>query len=286
MRKLTRLWQALERIPGLCEVPAYWEQHCGPDYPLIRPHLRPIDEIGAHYPCPHPRDSDCPRKIIDYADGTFAAICRHPHQLCDRLPLAQKDALIHRLDIEGFVRQTVSALCVRPKGFTARTSGVWELGTSTSRATRNYPAFLLVFTACRDFDSAIRDLLLGTSVPFVVVAPTMSHLMGNVREHLARRQCDFISLEERIGFTDGGQFVALEIADAEELAPTPVGQRQAVVEKYNRDFTYTDAQIYRDARVHKSDFYKWIKGALNDKSTKSKQIEEVLRTAPSSRTRR
>jgi hypothetical protein len=163
---------------------------------------------------------------------------------------------------------------------------VWELGTSTSRATRNYPAFLLVFTACRDFDSAIRDLLLGTSVPFVVVAPTMSHLMGNVREHLARRQCDFISLEERIGFTDGGQFVALEIADAEELAPTPVGQRQAVVEKYNRDFTYTDAQIYRDARVHKSDFYKWIKGALNDKSTKSKQIEEVLRTAPSSRTRR
>lgn len=286
MRKLTRLWQALERIPGLCEVPAYWEQHCGPDYALIRPHLRPTDDIGAHHPCPHPRDADCPRKIIDYDDGTFAAICRHPHQLCDHLPLSQKDALIHRLDIEGFVRQMASALCVRPQSFTAKTSGVWDLGTSTNRATRNCPAFLLVFTSCRDFDSAVRDLLLGTSVPIVVVAPTMSHRTGNVREHLARRQCDFISLEERIGSTDDGQFVALEIADAEEIAPTPVEQRQAVVEKYNRDFTYTDSQICKDGRVDKSDFYKWIKGELKDNSVKSKRIEEVLRTAPSSRTRR
>ena len=286
MRKLTRLWQALERIPGLCDVPAYWEQHCGPDYTLIRPHLRPTDEIGAHHPCPHPRDADCPRKIIDYDDGTFAAICRHPHQLCDHLPLAPKDALIHRLDVGGFVRQMARVLCVRPQSFAAKKGGMWELGSSTNRATRNYPVFLLIFTARRDFGSAMGDLLLGTSVPFVVVAPTRSHLTGNIRELLARRQCDFISLEERIGSTDDGQLVALEIADAEEIAPTPVEHRQAVVEKYNRDFSYTDAQTYRDARVHKADFYRWIRGELKDKSGKSRRIEEVLRTAPSSGTRR
>jgi hypothetical protein len=39
-----------------------------------------------------------------------------------------------------------------------------------------------------------------------------------------------------------------------------------------------DADIYRAARVHKSDFYKWLTGKLSDKSSKSKRIEEVLRT--------
>jgi hypothetical protein len=52
MRKLTRLWQALERIPGLCDITAYWEHHCGVDYPLLQPHLRVTDEFGARYPCP------------------------------------------------------------------------------------------------------------------------------------------------------------------------------------------------------------------------------------------
>lgn len=31
MRKLTRLWQSLEKIPGLAQVPAAWEVYCRPD---------------------------------------------------------------------------------------------------------------------------------------------------------------------------------------------------------------------------------------------------------------
>ncbi len=286
MRKLTRLWQALERIPGLCDVPACWEHHCGADFPLIRPHLLTTDDIGTRHPCPrYLRDAECPRRIIDYGDGSFAAICQHSHQLCDRLSLAPKDALIHRLDVEGLVRPLASALSVRWQSFVARQSGVWELGLSTSPATRNYPTFLLIFAQRRDFDSAIRNLLLATSVPFVVIAPTTNHMNAEVREHLARRQCHFISMEERIGLADDGRFAAIEIADA-DVIPTPVEQRQAVVEKYNRDFDYTDAQIYHDAHVHKADFYKWIKGELSNNSSKSKRIEEVLRTAPASRARR
>ena len=64
MRKLTRLWQALERLPGLCDISAYWEHHCGADYPLIRPHLRSTDDFGTRYPCPHPHDAHCPRRIV------------------------------------------------------------------------------------------------------------------------------------------------------------------------------------------------------------------------------
>ena len=286
MRKLTWLWQGLERVPGLAAIPAYWEQFCGTEFPLIRPHLRPTDDIGATYPCPHPRDHDCPRGIVQYGDGTFAAICRHPHKLCDDVPLAPKDALVCTLDIGALVRPMAEGLCVRTQNLQVRAHGVWELGLSTSRATRNHPAFLLVFAWRDDFRSALRELALSCPTPFVAVAPTSNHLTVELRENLARRQSDFISMEDRVGLSEDGRFVALEITDADEIAPTPVEQRPAVVDQYKRDFGYTVDNICEDANVNRSDFYKWMKGKLDSKSGKSIRIEEALRTNPKLRTRR
>ena len=286
MRKLTRLWQGIESVPGLAAIPAYWEHFCGTEFPLILPHLRPTDNIGATYPCPHPRDHDCPRGIVPYGDGTFAAICRHPHKLCDAVPLAPKEALVYTLDIEAFVRPMAVGLCVRTQNLEVRASGVWDLGLSTSRATRNHPVFLLVFARRDDFRSGLRELALSCPTPFVAIAPTSNHLTVELRENLARRQSDFISMEERVGLSEDGRFVALEITDADEITPTPVEQRHAVVEKHKSDFNCTDQIIYEDAGVHKSDFYKWMKGTLGNKSSKSKRIEETLRTDPKLRTRR
>jgi hypothetical protein len=286
MRKLTPLWQGIERVPGLAAIPAYWELFCGLEFPLIHPHLRPTDDIGRMYPCPHPRDHDCPRGIVPYGDGTFAAICRHPHKLCDAVPLAPKDALVCALDIGALVRPMAEALCVRTQNLQVRAHGVWELGLSTSRATRNHPVFLLVFARRDDFRSALRALALLCPTPFVAVAPTGKHMTVELREDLARHQSDFISMEERIGRSEEGHFVALETTDADEIAPTPVERRHAVVEKYKGDFNCTDQVIFEDAAVHKSDFYKWLKGTLGNKSSKSKRIEEVLRTDPKLRTRR
>ena len=286
MRKLTRLWQALERIPGLSEIPACWEDHCGLDYPLIQPHLRLTDDFGARYPCPRPHDGHCPRGIVDYGDGSFAAMCRHPHKLCENLPLPSKAALVYRLDVESMLRPITEILCVRIQTVQTRAHGVWELGLSTSRTTRNQPAFLLVFTGSDDFRSAVRDLALSCPTPFVAVAPTGAHLTVALRENLDRRQSSFISMEDRVGLSEDGRFVALEITDADEIAPTPVLQRPALVAQYKLDFEYTVDGICRDAKVNRSDFYKWMKGKLDDKSGKSSRIEEALRTNPKLRTRR
>ncbi len=225
MRKLTQLWQALERVPGLCDIPAYWEHHCGADYPLIQPHLRLTDDYGARYPCPHPRDGDCPRRIVDYGDRSFAAICRHPHKLCDDLPLAPKAALVYRLEIDAVVRGIAEVLCLRSQALQVRAHGVWELGLSTSRTTRNHPVFLMVFTRPEDFRSAVCELALTCTTPFVAVAPTGNHMTVELRGVLERRQSGFISMDERVGLSDDGRFVALEITDADEIAPTPVEQR-------------------------------------------------------------
>jgi hypothetical protein len=285
MRKLTRLWQALERIPGLCDIPAYWEHHCGVDYSLVHPHLQLTDDFGARYPCPHPKDVHCPRKVADYGDGSFAAVCMHPHKLCEDLPLSSKDALVYRLDVDGIVRPMAQALGVRGQTLKLRTHGVWELGLSTSRRTRNHPAFLLVFTRYDDFVSAVRELALSCPTPFITVAPTGNHLTVEVREHLDRRQSDFISMEDRVGLSEDGRFVALEITDADVIAPTPVERRPAVVDQYKRDFGYTVENICEDAPVNRSDFYKWMKGELDNKSIKATRIEEALRTNPKLRPR-
>jgi hypothetical protein len=280
MRKLTRLWKTLERIPGLCDISAYWEHHCGVDYPLLRPHLRVTDDFGARYPCPHPQDGHCPRSIVDYGDGSFAAICRHPHKLCEDRPLPSKDALVYRLDVDAMLRPIAELLCVRSQTLRVRGGGVWELGLSTSRTTRNQPAFLLVFAGGDDFRSAVRDLALSCPTPFVAVAPTGNHLTVDLREQLDRRQSDFISMEDRVGMSEDGRFVALEITDADEIAPTPVEQRPAGVNQYKQDFEYTVDNICSDANVNRSDFYKWMKGKLDSKSGKSIRIEEALRTNP------
>jgi hypothetical protein len=184
------------------------------------------------------------------------------------------------------LRPIAGLRCVRSQTLRVREHGVWELGLSTSRATRNHPAFLLVFAGGDDFRSAVRDLALSCPTPFVAVAPTGNHLTVDLREHLDRRQSDFISMEDRVGMSEDGRFVAMEITDADEIAPTPVERRPSVVDQYKKDFEYTVDNICSDAKVNRSDFYKWMKGKLDSKSGKSIRIEEALRTNPKLRTRR
>src|SRR5437867_12145043 len=104
MRPLTRLWRSLEAIPGLIAAPALWEAYCGPDFDVIRPHLRPTETMGSIYPCPRMGTGHCSRRIVDYGDGGIAAICRDPHQVCDTVKLTALDALLHEVDLRSFIR--------------------------------------------------------------------------------------------------------------------------------------------------------------------------------------
>ena len=277
MRKLTRLWRALETIPGLCDVPAYWEHVCGEDFPLVRPHLRPTEDFGARYPCPHPRNADCPRRIVDYEDGTFAAICRHSERWCSNLEITSKEALIHELDVEGLIRPMADALCVRYQQLRPRSRSIWEVGLSTSRTTRNQPVFLLAAATVDNFANGLRQILLDSSGAFVAVAPTSSYLTVDLQQSLFRRQCEFVSMEDRVGLDNEGHFVAMEPTDSDQVPVTPVEQRRPAVERFKLENGCTNAAIQTAAQVKGPDFYKWVRGDLTDTSSKSKRIEETLR---------
>lgn len=277
MRALTRLWRALESIPGLLDVPAWWEHFCGDDFPVIQPYLRPTDVFGHRYPCPrYPRDSECPRKIVDYGDGEFAAICRHPHQFCGRVPLTPKDALTQTLNLDKFTAALAPVLKIRAQKV-RQFCGLSEIGASIAPATRNCPAFLAIVTSVDQLQRRLHELLLSHPTPFLLLVPTSTFLTADHHRLLERHKSLFVSLEETVGVDDGGRFAPLQAVGEEDAPPTPVADRQAAVDAYRERHVATDSDIYRAARVHKSDFYKWLAGKLSDKSSKSKRIEEVLR---------
>jgi hypothetical protein len=112
MRKPPKLWRSLDRVAGQLAIPATWALEAGDDFEFLRPHLCPTDMVGALYPCPH-RFGNCPRKIVDYDDGEFAAICRDHHLSCKRVPLTAKEALVHDLVLAAFLQPTLRALGIR-----------------------------------------------------------------------------------------------------------------------------------------------------------------------------
>jgi hypothetical protein len=278
MRPFTRLWRALESIPGLLEVPAWWEYFCGDEFPLIQPYLLPTNVCGHRYPCPlYPRDAECPRRIIDYGDGEFAAICQHRYQFCERIRLTSKEALIHTLDMAKLAAALARVLKIRPQRI-REFCGLKEIGVSFSPATRNCPAFLAVVNSVDQLQRFLHELLLSHPTPLLLLAPTSTFLIAEHLRLLDRHKSHFVSLEEAVGVDDDGRFVPLQVVGEDEGLPTPVADRQAAVDAHHERNGSTDADIYRAARVDKSDFYKWLTGKLSDKSSKSKRIEEVLRT--------
>ena len=278
MRKLTRLWRSLETIPGLAQVPASWEAHCRPDFELIRPHLRATDTIGALYPCPHSSPGFCPRKIIDYGDGTFAALCRDPHQICPTVPLTSKDVVVHELDIGSFTRMLAAPLGIRWQPPEERAGHAWGVGLSKRRGSLNQPAFFVAEFGQPEFRSTVLELLTSLPGPFVLLAPTDRHRDVSLQEHFQRRGVGFVSLEEQILLDDAGRFVSLDpLEGVDDLPPTPPEDRQRLMDAFRVKNDCTVQAIADEAEVHVRDLYKWISGQLKDVSKKSRRIEAVLR---------
>ena len=115
MRELAHFWQSLERVPGLTAVPAFWQVCCGSDYALVQPWLGATERVGAIYPCPYPSDGHCPRRIVDYGSGVYAALCRDPHKVCPDVPLSPREVLLHELDVGALVAAVAPLLGVRPQ---------------------------------------------------------------------------------------------------------------------------------------------------------------------------
>lgn len=277
MKKLKRLWPALERIAGLLEIPASWEAHCGEDFPLVRPHLRLTETLGSRHPCPFPTSGDCPRKIVDYGDGEFAAICRDPHKRCEDLPLKVPEALLHELDLAGFLKPVLHAASIQAESPKQRAHGVWSVGLSNRRGSLNQPAYLLVFRSAQGFQAAVRDLLLDVPGQFIIVAPTNAHRGVELQERLQARGIGYLCLQDQILVDDRGRFSAVDpIESADKIPVTQIADRKRVVKDFTTKHHCKVAEIQRAAGVHETDYYDWLNGKDPDHYAHCIRIEQIL----------
>lgn len=278
MRKLTRLWRSLERFPGLAQVPAIWEAGCGADYEVIRPHLRPADFIGAIYPCPQPSVGPCPRRIVDYGDGTFAALCRDPYEVCPTVPLNIKDVVVQRLDVASFTRMLADLLGFRWQAPEERAGHAWGIGLSQRRMSVNQPVFFVAEFGPSQFRRTVLELLASVPGPFVLVAPTDDYRDVSLQEHFERRGISFVSLGEQVLRNEEGRLVTLEMSEiADGLRVTPVADRSRAVRDFTVKYRCKVADVQKAAGVDESDFYKWRSGKMPDDYAACIRIEEILR---------
>lgn len=233
MRKLPRLWRAIEGIPGLLAVLEVWRQECGEDFEVVAPHLKPTGRIGGRYPCPN-SFADCPRRIIDYDEDEFAAICQDEHQRCERVPLTRREALIHRLDLGGLLQPVLRAAAIRPQSMAQHAPGVWAVGLSEQAHSRNFPAYFLLAHAASSHRAAVERLLLDMSDSFLLILPTNQFRTVETESRLRDRRVECLCLENQVLVDEHGAFQWTGAAETRraggDLGPVPrsVGSPEAV----------------------------------------------------------
>ena len=277
MRDLNRFWHSFERVSGLQAIPAFWAEYAGPHFELLRPHLCATDIVGGLYPCPHPSPGHCPRRIVDYGDGSYAALCRDPYKVCPDVPLQARDVVVQELNIGGLMQKLAVPLSFRWQAPVRRGDFTWAIGTSLRRETLGHPVFLIVLPSATRFRAALERLILDVPGPFVIVAPTNSNRSVEVQEHVQRRGLTFLALEDYVGLADDGQFGGRStVTDPERLVATPVADRPRVVKEFLALHRCKVKDIQEAAAIHRSDYYKWLNGDVPDHYSTCVAIEKVL----------
>ena len=276
MRKLPKLWRSLDRVAGQLAIPATWALEAGDDFEFLRPHLSPTDMVGALYPCPH-RSGNCPRKIVDYDDGEFAAICRDHHLSCERVSLTAKEALVHDLDLAAFLQPILRALGIRREEPHKCGVATWSVGLSARRSSMNQPAFLIIAHRTEVFESAVSDLLLDVTGQFLVMAPTNEYRSMQAQSRLQARNITYVCLEEQVGVDENGSFIAIDPLDpADRIPATPVVDRKRMIAEFRVRHGCKVVEIREAADVHEGDYYKWLNGSIPDHYSTCVAIEKLL----------
>lgn len=226
----------------------------------------------------------CPRRIVDYGDGDYAAICRDPYQICERVPLTHPDVLLQRLDVAGFAKMLAGPLGIRWQDPVSRGDGAWGIGLSDRRDTRSHPVFLVLLPDPVRFVAVLHRLLLNACGPFLLVAPTCRHRTIEVQEMLQQRGVMFLSMEEHLLLDDAGQLTTVDREAATgAIRPTSKEDRKRVIKEFVAQNHCKVRDIQEAAGVDEADYYKWLSGKTPDHYSTCVAIERVLHCGLSQR---
>jgi hypothetical protein len=206
MRAPLRLWQALERIPGLAAVVQEWRSLLGDEYELVEAFLRPNGKLATGYPCPESEGCGCVHAVVAHAPDDSVAVCRCTPRRCEAIPLRRQDIVVYELNRSALGASIASALQITQdeKASVDRLPMTFRIGTYFPYAGFRFPVFMTFQIEPEEYRRVVEALVARNDKPFVLLAPTRDLHGSDCEDFLRRRDAAFFPLSEFLVWDDKG----------------------------------------------------------------------------------
>lgn len=228
MKKIHRLWQALERVPGATATQGEWRTLLGPEHDDVWRMFRPNGKTVRSVPCPARPPCQCHHEVIEHAPDDLVAVCRCGNCVEPSVVLQRSDTVLYEFKRQELFGVLASILNLQPDSSQdALAPGLFRLGTYSPFAGYRFSVFLAINVAQEDFDGAVATAISLADGPFILLAPTGEYLNGRLEGFLRGRKSYFLALYEIAGLDDKGRLVKAVDDPLGEFRKTVIPESQA-----------------------------------------------------------
>ena len=233
MRRLPRLWRALEALPGLAAERLEWRRLVGDEWPIVEPLFRQTGALVDRVWCPSPGGPDCPRRVIRHDDDRIVAVCGDQPRNCDTLSLSMDDIAVLELDVRRLAAALAQPLGLSSDPRWVQEPDVLQLGMHEVAAGLGVPILLLWARTPHQADRAIAGLVHSVAGPFALTTPTDRFVGAQAREKITLAGGIQVPLDGVVGVDDHNQLVGQRPPEAvfarvrEAVARPAAGSRPA-----------------------------------------------------------
>ena len=208
MPSLHTLWRTLEREDVVAGVEAQWRLWLGDAFDVVRPFLKPEQDLASSYPCERHPDG-CARRVVHHGPDDIVAVCGLDESECGRRPLTRADVVVYALALPRFLAGVGEALgCGGDVQPVAGTRG-WSIGVR--------PGGVQVFCVLPDreagYAAPLATLLAHHPAgELAVLVPIADTLAAADRALLSQRRAAVLACNELLQLGNDGRLVRRETA--------------------------------------------------------------------------
>jgi hypothetical protein len=208
MRPLTRLWPALEQLPGLAASLGTWREDLGDEVDAIAGLLRPTDRRAVRFPCPSPGGDGCPRRVVEHGDGTAVAVCGDRPQRSEPIEVCPAELIVHALDPRRLCA-AVAAVLRLDEGFQVVEAcwQTWRVGDYVPLSGERFPVYLSIPDSPDRVNAAALRLTGIADRPFLMLVPARAQVDPAISEVLTRTKSRLSALQDLIAIDADGRWI-------------------------------------------------------------------------------
>src|SRR5260221_3332211 len=195
------VWSSLEPLPGLNAIPSVWSEKLGEEFNLFKAaFLQPRPAPAQSFPC---RNCGCAHDVTIHGPGDIVAVCACDPWNYDDLILTPGDIEILELNWSKLARAVCKAFGLAVKLEDYGPPNTVQIGAWSADAV---PVILTIQWDEGQFRHVVASLVVQLHRPFILLAPTSSHLDATSLGCLASIGAEFLSLESHLILTEHGAF--------------------------------------------------------------------------------